>query len=74
MTPAEEKAYDDGRQLGLVHGRRQAEGLVEKVEAVRKAVADAGPVPSHHRSVLDCHRREWPTLWRALDALVGRPW
>lgn len=41
------------------------------VEAVGSAINNAGPNPQHHREVMARHRREWPTLWRALDALRG---
>lgn len=30
-----------------------------------------GPRPEVHRDVLERHRAEWPTLWRAIDALVA---
>lgn len=43
------------------------------VEAIRRAVNDPGPQPEHHRKVMERHRAEWPTLWRAIDALLADP-
>lgn len=43
----------------------------QAVEAVRRAVLDAGSHPKHHREVMARHRKEWPTLWLALDALLA---
>lgn len=38
---------------------------------VRRAIQDPGRSPSHHREVMARHRREWPTLWAALDRLIA---
>lgn len=35
-----------------------------------RAYVDGGPRPDVHRRVLDRHRQEWPTGWRALDRLL----
>ena len=45
--------------------------MSEKVEALRRAITDAGPVPEYHRTIMARHRREWPTLWQAIDALLA---
>ena len=37
--------------------------------AVLHAIANPGPHPDYHRQVMELHRAEWPTLWRALDDL-----
>lgn len=42
-----------------------AEGLL------REAIQDEGPNPEHHRETMARHRREWPTLWRAIDAFLS---
>lgn len=65
---SEEEAY----QRGLIDGRAEARALLGRIDAVSRAIHDQGPVPGFHRRVADRHRREWPTLWRALDQLVGR--
>lgn len=45
-------------------------------DAVREALADLevaiiteGRIPKYHREVMARHRKEWPTLWRAIDKL-----
>lgn len=38
---------------------------------IKRAVVVPGPVPQHHRSILARHRAEWPTLWDAIDHLLG---
>ena len=43
------------------------------VQAVRRAIEDAGSHPGYHRSVMKRHRAEWPALWRALDQLLEQP-
>jgi hypothetical protein len=43
--------------------------LERAVAAVLRAIDDEGPRPDVHRDVGARHRREWPTLWRALDEL-----
>lgn len=63
---------DEAYQRGLADGRAEARALLGRIEAVRSAVHEPGPMPNFHRRVADRHRREWPTLWRALDSLVGR--
>lgn len=37
------------------------------------AVNNTGSHPEYHREVMRRHRREWPTLWKAIDRLLGRP-
>lgn len=44
--------------------------LEHAVEQLRAAILNPGPVPRHHYAVLNRHRQEWPTLWRAIDALL----
>lgn len=41
------------------------------LEVVAAVLADERPVPAYHRNRLARHRREWPELWRALDALLA---
>ncbi len=35
--------------------------------AVQEAISNEGSHPRYHQIVLDRHRREWPTLWAALE-------
>lgn len=44
----------------------------EALTMLRRAIEDEGPVPSYHRRIMRRHRDEWPTLWRAIDALLAR--
>lgn len=46
------------------------EEMRDALDALWSAVHDAGPVESYHRDVMRRHRREWPTLWRAIDAIL----
>ena len=40
-------------------------------EELIKAVLDRGPRPDVHDKIMAKHRREWPTLWRAIDKIVS---
>lgn len=35
------------------------------------AIKDEGSHPPYHREVMARHRREWPTLWKAIDGLCS---
>ena len=42
----------------------------EQRKAIRDlfaAIEDSGPKPDVHQRIMDVHRREWPTLWKAID-------
>lgn len=70
-------------QCGECHGLRIEEPFRRSREAMRariaeledgiaslgRAISNQGPVPRYHRQVMADHRREWPTLWRAIDDL-----
>lgn len=43
----------------------------EAVDDVAMAILDEGRSPALHRQTMARHRREWPTLWVALDALLA---
>lgn len=43
----------------------------DAIDEVRQAVRVEGSHPDHHRQVMRRHRQEWPTLWAAIDALIG---
>jgi hypothetical protein len=38
-----------------------------QLRQIRNAIYDEGVNPQHHRSVMYRHRKEWPTLWKAID-------
>lgn len=39
-------------------------------EKVRRAIRVKGPQPRLHDEMMARHRKEWPTLWKALDDLL----
>lgn len=39
------------------------------IDTLLNAINNAGPVPKHHIQVAAKHRKEWPTLWKAIDQL-----
>jgi hypothetical protein len=41
------------------------------VDKIRLAIENEGTNPYYHRRIMYRHRREWPTLWRAIDALMA---
>ena len=49
----------------------ELERLRAVLEQLRKAIANKGPSPTHHQAVMKRHRQEWPTLWQAIDNLIG---
>lgn len=36
-----------------------------------KAVEDKGPASARHDHIMTLHRREWPTLWDAIDRVLA---
>ena len=40
------------------------------VDALILAVRDEGPEPRFHREVMQRHKKEWPTLWNAIDGII----
>lgn len=61
-------------QVDLLH-RLRSRGMLaapegEDVQALRAAIEDEGVAPGHHREIMARHRSEWPTLWRAIDAIL----
>lgn len=43
--------------------------LAQALDALDRAITEAGPQPVWHERMMERHRREWPTLWAALDAI-----
>lgn len=77
MTAEKLRAWGQALQFG--HGYATAEfgcqliAWADDIDAVRTAIRDEGPRPKWHRAMMERHRREWPTLWAALDALLAEP-
>jgi len=44
--------------------------LTAAAAAIVRAVDDEGPHPHEHRRIMRAHRRQWPTLWHEIDALL----
>jgi hypothetical protein len=38
---------------------------------IAEAIQNPGPVPAYHAEIMARHRREWPTLWQAIDELLS---
>lgn len=41
-----------------------------KIKTLGRAIRNAGPQPKLHASIMRKHRKEWPTLWKAIDSLL----
>lgn len=52
--------------------RTDVERLEWAIEALRYAIEKEGPRPWFHRKIMRRHRRQWPTLWAAIDRLLER--
>lgn len=50
-----------------LHNEQQVKTAVEEL---RRAVRIKGPAPHLHDKTMARHRKEWPTLWRAIDDLL----
>lgn len=48
----------------------EVERLRGAIEPVRRAVHDPGIAPGYHRQVMRQTQLQWPTLWRAIEALL----
>jgi hypothetical protein len=46
------------------------QALREAAKRVERAVKVKGPAPGQHEATMARHRKEWPTLWKALDDLL----
>lgn len=45
--------------------------LTKAIQDLREAIRNEGSHPAWHRGIMERHRREWPTLWKAIDALLA---
>ena len=66
MTIGEDAVNDLQHVLDDVLGTRAQRRVVAEVIA---AIENEGRAPAYHQMIMARHRREWPTLWKALDAL-----
>jgi hypothetical protein len=53
--------YSDDARVAI----EAAKSLLEIMDAIE----DEGRVPRYHRQIMARHRKEWPTLWRAIDRI-----
>lgn len=44
--------------------------LIGAAMEIRTAVLDEGTNPAYHQATMLRHKREWPTLWRAIGRLI----
>jgi hypothetical protein len=50
----------------------EKEDLAPILQEIKSAIQNAGPNPQYHVVILERHRRQWPTLWSALDKLLEK--
>jgi hypothetical protein len=62
ICPLHEDASDEIERLRELVGFQDGQ-----LRQIRNAIYDEGVNPQHHRSVMRRHRKEWPTLWEAID-------
>lgn len=65
LVSAVSDTVDDPKTIAYI------QGAIELREGIALALTDQGIAPEHHRRILHKHRREWPALWRAIDAVLG---
>ena len=61
------RQFESARDFNPV-GRR-LDALAAALDALDAAIMVPGPVPEYHEKIMAKHRREWPTLWAAIDAV-----
>lgn len=61
------RQFEPARDFNPV-GRR-LDALAAALDALDAAITVPGPVPEYHEKIMAKHRREWPTLWAAIDAV-----
>ena len=69
------KQIPNGSNPLVVCERESLQAEIERFHALINNLANAieiqGPSPAYHLSMMERHRNEWPTLWRAIDALLS---
>ena len=46
------------------------EEALEAIRRLKKAIENEGSNAAYHRLVAETHRKQWPTLWAAIDELL----
>lgn len=59
-----------GSRVCILPAGHVEDELRSAVEDLRVTIMNRGPNPSMHDKIMQRHRREWPTLWRAIDHLL----
>ena len=52
--------------------RAQLNELNTQIIYLRESVLIEGPQPLLHRYIMKKHRKEWKTLWKAIDRLINK--
>jgi chromosome segregation ATPase len=52
------------------NAKAQLVHLKNSIDSLEMAIKDEGPYPKHHRKIMFRHKREWPTLWNAIDKVI----
>jgi hypothetical protein len=58
--------------IDAFNAKSQLMHLKDHIEILEKSITNEGPYPKHHRKIMFKHRREWPTLWNAIDRLLSK--
>lgn len=61
---------EQGYQRGISEGRKR--GLREAVEGIKRAWYIAGPNPRYHKEQVERLKKEWPTLYEAIEAAIEK--
>lgn len=50
----------------------EIEDLRNKILQLEEAIKNPGPNPKFHHAIMKKHRKEWKTLWDAIDSLIKK--
>jgi peptidoglycan hydrolase CwlO-like protein len=42
------------------------------IKSIEKTITNEGRYPKRHRKIMFKHKREWPSLWNAIDKLLDK--
>lgn len=57
-------------QLLLIEMERERDKWKKLAEQLIEAITNEGQSPKFHRTVMNKHRSEWPTLWNRIDKIA----